>query len=97
MRETITAIYEGGILRPLVPLRLPEHAQVEIRIIAQRRGARGERQRVRKALLAARVIRPRPPIELAPRVADEQLVAAANALGKAGPLSELILAEREDR
>jgi predicted DNA-binding antitoxin AbrB/MazE fold protein len=95
--ETIIAIYEGGILRPLVPLHLPEHAQVQVRIITGRRDGSAERQRVREALLAAGVIRPRPPVKLPSVVSEEQLMAAANALAKAGPLSELILAEREQR
>ena len=32
MAENITAIYEGSVLRPLYPLELPEHSQVEIDI-----------------------------------------------------------------
>jgi predicted DNA-binding antitoxin AbrB/MazE fold protein len=97
MSETITAIYEGGILRPLVPLHLPEHAQVQVRIITRRQDSRGERQRVREALLAAGIIHRRPAVDLTSMVSEEELAAAANALGKAGPLSELILAEREQR
>ena len=30
MDQTITAIYENGVLRPLTPLALPEHTEVEI-------------------------------------------------------------------
>ena len=32
MAQRITAIYEDGVLRPLSPLELPEHSQVEIEI-----------------------------------------------------------------
>ena len=32
MDQTITAIYENGVLRPLTPLALPEHTEVEISI-----------------------------------------------------------------
>jgi len=32
MNNTITAIYENGILRPLTPLNLSEHVQVHITI-----------------------------------------------------------------
>jgi predicted DNA-binding antitoxin AbrB/MazE fold protein len=35
MSTTFTAIYEQGILRPLLPLSLPEHARVEVRIVPQ--------------------------------------------------------------
>jgi predicted DNA-binding antitoxin AbrB/MazE fold protein len=33
MSETITAIYEKDMLRPLVPLSLPERAQLHIQIV----------------------------------------------------------------
>ena len=32
MAQRVTAIYEDGVLRPLSPLELPEHGQVEIDI-----------------------------------------------------------------
>jgi predicted DNA-binding antitoxin AbrB/MazE fold protein len=32
MNHTTTAIYENGLLRPIVPLDLPEHSEVEITI-----------------------------------------------------------------
>ena len=32
MNDSVNAIYENGILRPLVPLNLPEHIQVQITI-----------------------------------------------------------------
>ena len=73
MSETITAIYEGGILRPLAPLRLPEHTRVQLRIITRQRDEKGEQQRVHAALLAAGVIAPRPPVEQPALVSDEQL------------------------
>ena len=95
MSETITAIYEGGILRPLAPLRLPEHTRVQLRIMTRQRDEKGEQQRVREALLAAGVIRPRPPVEQSSLVSDEQLAAAGTALATAGSLSDLILSERE--
>lgn len=34
MNTTVTAIYENGILRLLVPLSVPEHARVQVRIEA---------------------------------------------------------------
>jgi predicted DNA-binding antitoxin AbrB/MazE fold protein len=35
MSERIDAIYEGGVLRPLKPLSLPDHARVKLTIDAQ--------------------------------------------------------------
>lgn len=33
MAETITAVYEQGVLRPLTPLHLSEHARVRLQIL----------------------------------------------------------------
>ncbi len=96
MSETITAIYEQGVLRPLIPLSLPERTQVQIQIIAPPPVAQNERQRVRQALLNAGVIKPHPPLEPIRPVSEAKL-AAANALAAADPLSELIIAERAER
>jgi predicted DNA-binding antitoxin AbrB/MazE fold protein len=97
MDKTITAVYENGVLRPLIPLLLPEHTQVELRIIKPTTVAEDERQQVRQALMAAGVIRPRPMLETTQRVSETDLAEAAQALSQAGPLSELIIAEREGR
>lgn len=37
MSQTIEAIYEDGVLKPLEPLNLKEHAKVRIHISAQER------------------------------------------------------------
>jgi len=97
MGKTITAVYENGVLRPLIPLLLPEHTQVELRIIKPATTAEDERQQVRQALMAAGVIRPQPVLEATQPVSETDLAEAAQALGQAGPLSDLIIAEREGR
>lgn len=97
MNELITAVYEQGVLRPLIPLALPEHTHVQIQIIEPPQPVEAERQRVRQALLAAGIIRPRPVVEPVQPISETDLEAAAEALGQAGSLSELILAEREGR
>ncbi len=96
MSEIVTAIYEQGVLRPLTPLSLPENARVQIQIIEQLSNTE-ERQRVRQALLEAGVIRPQALVEPVEPVTEAELIAAAKALAVAGPLSELILAERDER
>jgi predicted DNA-binding antitoxin AbrB/MazE fold protein len=93
----IEAIYEDGVLRPLKPLSLPEHARVRIQIIAQDTVFGQERERVREALLAAGVIRAHSPAETIEPASEDQLAAAAEALAVAGPLSEQIIAERNER
>lgn len=95
MNETITVVYEQGVLRPLMPLSLPEHAHVQIQIIAS--GPIAGKDEVRRALMDAGVIRPRSQIEPVSPVSDKQLTAAGKALAVAGPLSELVIGEREGR
>ncbi len=56
-----------------------------------------ERHKVRQALLDAGVIQPRPPVKSVQPISEAQLTKAANALATAGPLSELVIAEREGR
>ena len=97
MRETIAAVYEQGVLRLLKPLQLPEHTRVQVQITLPSSRGQKERQRVRQALLDAGVIRPRPPMGPIPQVSETQLAAASRALAAAGPLSELIIAERDGR
>lgn len=97
MNSTITAVYENGVLRPLTPLTLPEHSRVELQIVTQA-AAPPDREQVRQALLAAGVIHPQPAPEERPVVISEaELTAAAEALGRPGPLSVLIISEREGR
>lgn len=97
MSETIVTIYERGVLRPLTPLSLPENTRVQIQIVAPIPAVSEERLRVRQALLNAGVIRPRLVMPSVPPVSESELEQAAQSLGTAGPLSELVIAEREGR
>jgi predicted DNA-binding antitoxin AbrB/MazE fold protein len=97
MSGMIAAIYEQGVLRPLAPLALPEHTQVQLQIVEPDSGIETERRRVRQVLIEAGVIQPRAVLEPVQPIAEITLTAAAQALAKAGPLSELIIAEREGR
>jgi predicted DNA-binding antitoxin AbrB/MazE fold protein len=97
MGTTFTAIYEQGVLRPLLPLSLPEHTAVEVRIVprsARIEKASADRQRVYEALLDAGLIKPQPVAETVRPVSEAELAAAADALAAAGPISDLIIAER---
>lgn len=92
MTETISAVYERGILRPLLPLNLPEQTQVQLHIITP---IAPNREEVRRVLLAAGVIQPRTATTSMVVVSETDLAAAAHSLAVAGPISDLILAERD--
>jgi predicted DNA-binding antitoxin AbrB/MazE fold protein len=72
MNETVTAVYEKGVLRPLTPLSLPESTRVRLQIIDQT-PADQEQLQVRRALLDAGLIRPRVASEPAEPVSEAQL------------------------
>jgi len=97
MNESIAVIYEGGVLRPVEPLTLPEHSRLEVQIVRRRRRTGDERRRAYEALRSAGIIGVQPPVEDLPKISEAQLAAAARDLAAAGPLSELIIAEREGR
>ena len=99
MSTTFTAIYETGVLRPLLPLLLPEHATVEVRIVSRFVRVENEvadRQRVIEALQDAGLIKPQPALESVGPVSTAEIAAAATALALGGSLSELIIAERAE-
>jgi predicted DNA-binding antitoxin AbrB/MazE fold protein len=98
MSTTFTATYEGGVLRPLTPLSLPEHARVQVKIVKSpdKKDMATDRQRVYNALLDAGLAKPQPITDTHPYVSEAELTAAANALGMAGSISDLIIAERAE-
>ena len=97
MHESIAVVYEGGVLRPLQPLALPEHTRLEVQIVRRRRPTGDQCKLAYDALQAAGIISVQLPAEDLPTISEAQLAAAARDLAVAGPLSELIIAEREGR
>ena len=100
MGQTITAVYENGVLRPLKPLALPEHAQVEldIRPLIAPADAAAQREQVRRALANAGLLASTTPVpEQKPPLSVQERSALAQALAEGGvaPLSIAILEERE--
>jgi predicted DNA-binding antitoxin AbrB/MazE fold protein len=97
MATTITAVYENGVLRPLTPLALPEHSQVELAVQTITTPDVANRARVRAALERAGVLAAAAdmPDSVQPMSADER-AALARRLADAGvpPLSAAILDER---
>ncbi len=90
MLQTITAIYEQGRLRPLQPLNLRENETVQIQLLT----AQSEAEAALIALVSAGLIRLAPPTIESLAAMDEDRANAAYELGKAGPVSELILEDR---
>jgi len=100
MTETVTAVYEHGVLRPLTPLHLPEHSQVEIevRVIQRPPDAPTRREQVRAALDAAGILAPATPPTVSP-LSEAERAALADHLAVPGatPLSQVIIEDREER
>lgn len=98
MSQIVTAIYADGVLRPVVPLELPEQAQVEVEVRPASEAAvrNDERKQFIEALAQAGLLANDPALFPIP---DEPLSEAEQeALGRifAGekPLSEIIIEER---
>ncbi len=100
MTKTITAVYEHGVLRPLTPLDLPEHSQVEInvRTIPGAPDADARREQVRAALESAGILAPVAPAAVPPLREPERAALAEHlAVPGATPLSQIIIEDREER
>ena len=89
MNQTTTAIYENGLLRPLVSLDLPEHSEVEITVHI---GENSLRQKVRKALKLENQ-----PDKIEAVVSDERRAELAKIFSAEKPLSEYVEEDRERR
>lgn len=96
----ITAVYENGLLRPLTPLALPEHARVQLQVspVAGEESLAEHRRRVHEVLVAAGLSLPAAPVmpEAKP-LSAERREELARILASGGPLSDVILAERDGR
>jgi predicted DNA-binding antitoxin AbrB/MazE fold protein len=99
MTETVTAVYEHGVLRPLAPLHLPEHRQVEIEVRTfPSMDAHARREQVRAALDAAGILAPvAPPGALPLNEAERAALAEQLVVPGATPLSQIIIEDREER
>ena len=99
MLDLITAIYENGVLRPITPLALPEHSRVQLHIQAPpaEDSPAEHRRRVHEVLVAAGLSLPRPPIppDVKP-LSAERRAELAHILAASGPLSQVIMEEREE-
>lgn len=103
MSQKVIAVYENGVLRPLAPLNIPEHTQVEFELEAEAVGAPDARaahsQAVRAALRHAGLsASPLPrPDGLPGRPSVEKRDELARLFSSQRPLAELISEDREER
>lgn len=97
MDAQIAVVVEKGMLRPLNPLNLPENTQLEIQIISPKKQSYTRVLQARQALLDAEVIQSSPSTKSTEIVTDAELLAAAELIGAAGPLSNSIINERNGR
>ena len=98
MNSTIIAIYENGVLRPLTPLALPEHARVQVHVeqVLAPTDVAQNRRRVHEALVAAGLSLPTPDIPpVSSPLSAERREELARLFAAGRPLSELIIEERE--
>ncbi len=95
MSGNIAVVYEKGMLRPLRPLNLPERTRLEIRIVASEENTMTDVERAYQALVQAGLMQPQTPMRIEP-VSDAERLQAADAYGQVGPLSDWIIAERDD-
>jgi predicted DNA-binding antitoxin AbrB/MazE fold protein len=95
MSGNIAVVYEKGVLRPLTPLNLPERTRLEIRIVRTTKDTETEAEQAYLVLVQAGLIRPSATIAMAP-ISDSERRRAADAYGRVGPLSDAIIAERNE-
>lgn len=89
MNQTTTAIYENGLLRPLVALDLPEHSEVEITV---RISENSLDSKVRKALDLGNQSN-----KTADVISNERRAELAEIFSAEKPLGEYINEDREAR
>jgi predicted DNA-binding antitoxin AbrB/MazE fold protein len=99
MDETITAIYENGVLRPLAPLALPEHTtvQISIKTVPPPAGAVARRSMIIQTLVAAGLAAPPPSASPSSLLSEQERHELAHRIPAGRPLSEIIIEEREER
>ena len=101
MAQRITAIYEDGVLRPLSPLELPEHSQVEIDIhqVSSATDRPTHRDQVNQALVKAGLSLPsiETTAPAATQLSPERREELAQLFSASKLIPELISEDREGR
>ena len=95
MTETVTAVYENGVLRPLRPLKLRESQTVRLQIVSEEPTASEDETAIR-ALVEAGIVTPpsgRPDVE---PISEQERRELADRLGRAPgkSASEMVIEDR---
>ncbi|HLF25285.1 MAG TPA: antitoxin family protein [Anaerolineae bacterium] len=99
MSETVRAVYENGVLRPLSPLNLRERQTVRVQVLPDD-VSRDEGMEAVRVLVSAGLMRhieraPLPPDPVSER--DRRALAERLARAPGKPLSEVIIEDRGER
>ena len=95
--QSVPAIYEDGVLRPLQPLALPEHTRVHITVAVEDEAAAADQEQIRAALAAAGLSLVEPSAHGVQALSPEARNMLARQVPPGRPLSEIIDEEREGR
>ena len=95
MNGNIAVVYEQGVLRPLHALNLPDYTRLEIRIVNAFDEATTEADKAYHVLCQAGLVEPVRLVHVDP-LPERELQRAADAFGQAGPLSEVVIAQRDE-
>jgi len=98
MTETVTAVYENGVLRPLRPLELRESQTVRLQIMSDE-STENEDEAAIRALVDAGILTPPPGRSNLEPISEHERRDLADRLGRAPgkPLSEIIIEDRGER
>ena len=96
MRTEAMAIYENGMLRLLTPVSLPERARVRLAILTEEE-PQNERSLAEAVLVAAGLVIPSSPQPDIKSVSQDRRAELARLYAEGGPLSEVIISERDGR
>ena len=96
MGTQATAIYENGVLRLLTPVSLPERTRVRVQILSEE-GPEDDLHRAEAALVAAGLVKPPSPQHGLKTVSRARRAELAHLYAEGGPLSQVIISERDAR
>jgi len=98
MTETVKAVYENGVLRPLRPLKLRERQTVYLQIVSEE-PIDSEDETAIRALVEAGILTPPPGRSNVEPISEQERRELADRLGRAPgkPLSEIIIEDRGER